>query len=910
MIISSKTEIRLVYDNDCPTGIIKTAEKVKRDLRLVAGDDPCKESTVSISFQIDTDDPCLAGKREVYALEVTGDTIRVRGSDKRGVIYGLYHISELAGVSPFAHWSGLVPPRREYVGFDEGESISKEPSVKYRGFFINDEWPAFGNWCMKRFGGVNSEMYEQVFELLLRLKGNYLWPAMWASCFSCEGPGLRSAELADEYGVIMGTSHHEPCMRHGEEYSRLRGKSSPYGDAWDFAANREGITRFWEDGLKRNAPFENIITVGMRGERDSTILGEDSTLADNIALLKDVIAVQNRLIRENVNDDLSAVPRMLALYKEVEPYFYGSNDTPGLMGYSELDDVILMLCDDNHGYCRTLPDEQMRRHTGGYGMYYHFDYHGDPISYEWIDSTCLPMVREQMSAAYEHGVDTLWIVNVGDLALNEVPLSYFLDMAYDFDKWGIYGQDTDTYMKEWFDRQFGGYLPTEDTDALARMYAQYGQLMFMRRPEHMDESVYRPQDGGLAEDILAETFEIEKICDDIEEHIPDAIRAAYTELVSYKVRAGMNHVRMWIYTAYDHYYASIGASAANRFAAMVTEALSRDRELAHMLHTAGNGRFDGLGLAPHTGFRHWNSEEAANPVIHTVIPVQGAALKVGLMYEKGETAGLDWTKKVLHIRYFRREGQTLKAGFFCALCGTQGISYTVECDREYISISDTRGELSQGNDLIHHIISIDTKGLPSEDGYIRDTARIRVKYPGGAADIEVHIECAAEEKTGVCYERNGIIEVPADSFSALSECAYRFEAIEYANKGAVKAMPQMTSPLPPEDAPYAEYSLFAAGDGEYLITFETAPNNPYSRHTIPCITYSINGGEIRSLPVVGKDYTVGTSAEWAQGVITHKRVTSHTAVLKKGMNTLRICGTHPELVLMECRIQRMKNDRS
>ncbi|MBP0955334.1 MAG: glycosyl hydrolase 115 family protein [Oscillospiraceae bacterium] len=909
MIINARTHISLVYPDDCPTGIIKTAEKVKRDLRLVTGDDPCKDSSVSLSFQIDADDPRLAGKREVYSFEVSGDTIRVRGSDKRGVIYGLYHISELAGVSPFVNWAGLVPPRLEYVGFDEGESISKEPSVKYRGFFINDEWPAFGNWCMKRFGGVNSEMYEQVFELLLRLKGNYLWPAMWASCFSCEGPGLRSAELADEYGVIMGTSHHEPCMCHGEEYSRLRGKDSPYGDAWDFAANREGITRFWEDGLKRNAPFENVITVGMRGERDSTILGSDSTLADNIALLKDVIAVQNRLIRENVNSDLGAVPRMLALYKEVEPYYYGSDDTPGLMGYSELDDVILMLCDDNHGYCRTLPDEQMRRHTGGYGMYYHFDYHGDPVSYEWIDSTCLPVVREQMSAAFEHGVDTLWIVNVGDLALNEVPLSYFLDLAYDFDRWGIYGEDTDVYLKEWFGRQFGGHLSPAHTDALARMYARYGQLMFTRRPEHMDENVYRPQKGGLAEDILAETFEIEKICDDIEEHIPDTIRGAYTELVSYKVRAGMNHVRMWIYAAYDRFYAAMGAVAANRFAEMVAQALSRDRELVRILHTAGNGRFDGLGLAPHAGFKHWNSEESANPVLHTVIPVQGAAMKVGLMYEEGVTAGLDWTKKTLHIRYFRREGDTLSAGFFCALCGTQPLSYTVECDRGYIALSRTQGELSEENDLIHHIISIDTRELsPAEDGFIRDTARITVKYPGGAAEIEVHIECAAEEKTGICCERNGIIRIPAECFIRRSKGAYRFEPIEYHNGKALKVMPQMTAPLSPEDAPYVEYSLSAACDGEYLITFETAPNNPYSRHTIPCITYSINKGKIHSLPVVEKDYTVGSSPEWAQGVLTHARLTTRSAHLRKGTNTLRIYGTHPELVLIKCKIQRMKND--
>ena len=183
-----------------------------------------------------------------------------------------------------------------------------------------------------------------------------------------------------------------------------------------------------------------------------------------------------------------------------------------------------------------------------------------------------------------------------------------------------------------------------------------------------------------------------------------------------------------------------------------------------------------------------------------------------------------------------------------------------------------------------------------------------MKYPGGAAEIEVHIECAQKEEAGICCERNGIIRIPAECFIRRSEGAHRFEAIEYHNGKALKVMPQMTAPLSPEDAPYAEYSLLAACDGEYLITFETAPNNPYSRHTVPCITYSINGGEIHSIPLVGKDYTVGSSPEWAEGVLTHARLTTRSAYLRKGTNTLRIYGTHPELVLIKCRIQRMKND--
>ena len=299
----------------------------------------------------------IRGKWEAYSIAVVAEPIDgvstavvVAGSDKRGTIYGLYHLSELMGVSPLVNWNHVYPEKRDEIVFtDEINMVSKTPSVKYRGFFINDEWPAFGNWANTHFGGINAKCYERVFELLLRLKGNYLWPAMWGSDFSLDGPDLASAELADEMGVVMSTSHHEPCCRSGNEYGKVRGKDSEYGDAWSFLANEEGITAFWRDGLIRNSRFENVITMGMRGENDTAILGKDATLADNIELLRNVLRTQNRLIKENVNHDLNEVPRQMVLFTEVEEFFYGGNGVDGLMNDPELDGVTLMLSDNNHG---------------------------------------------------------------------------------------------------------------------------------------------------------------------------------------------------------------------------------------------------------------------------------------------------------------------------------------------------------------------------------------------------------------------------------------------------------------------------------------------------------------------------------------------------------------------------------
>ncbi|MCQ2576048.1 MAG: glycosyl hydrolase 115 family protein, partial [Treponema sp.] len=286
--VNGKSSIVFACDDNEFSGVKKIAGKVCNDIFLVIGAKPefsdSEENAVifgtigkselitKIAEKNKIDLKKIQNKRESYIFAVTEKAIIIAGSDKRGTIYGLFHISELMGVSPLVDWADVLPAKKSEVEFKAGFFVSKEPSVRFRGFFINDEWPATGNWCNHNFGGFNAKMYEHVFELLLRMKGNYLWPAMWSGRFSDDGPGLANAELADEMGVVMGASHHEPCCRAGEEYRYLRGKDSIYGDAWNFRSNEAGITKFWEDGLKRNGKFENVITVGMRGEADTAIM--------------------------------------------------------------------------------------------------------------------------------------------------------------------------------------------------------------------------------------------------------------------------------------------------------------------------------------------------------------------------------------------------------------------------------------------------------------------------------------------------------------------------------------------------------------------------------------------------------------------------------------------------------------
>ena len=372
----------IVIEDEAYSGVKKIGETICEDICLVTGKKPAiidslDKSAGNALVLVATDGKStlldeldqkglidldlIRGKREVFMMsvvkcseldeEILGATLNsstkdsadnsvereilvIAGSDKRGTIYGMFHLSEMCGVSPLVYFGDAYPEKREALELEIQENalgayVSKEPSVYYRGFFINDEWPAFGYWAYEKFGGVNAKCYRKVFELLLRLKGNYMWPAMWNSNFSEDGPGIENARLADELGVIMGTSHHEPLFRAGNEWQQ---QYRQYGDdnSWSFLSNEKAITKFWENGVLRNKDFESVITIGMRGEADSKLLPEDATMKDNIEVVKKAILAQDGILKKHISEDFTKVPRMLAIYKEVEDYYFGDETCEGL----------------------------------------------------------------------------------------------------------------------------------------------------------------------------------------------------------------------------------------------------------------------------------------------------------------------------------------------------------------------------------------------------------------------------------------------------------------------------------------------------------------------------------------------------------------------------------------------------
>lgn len=924
-------------------GVIRVTEKVAHDVELVSGKKPqiLVEKEIPETLESSGEDWTIiaatkgkssflkkleeAGsaelkeleqKRECYAWifpEIKNRTksnlLVIAGSDKRGTIYGLFHLSEMLGVSPFVDWCGLMPPKQEKIELREDMAcISKEPSVRYRGFFINDEWPAFGNWCNHNFGGFNAKAYDHVFELLLRLKGNYLWPAMWSARFADDGPDLLNAELADEYGIIMGMSHHEPCLRQGEEYKYLRGKNSVYGDAWNFRTNREGITKFWEDGLKRSGKFENVITVGMRGEADTAIMGKNATLEDNIQLLRDVLKTQKKLIQERVNPDLTKVPRMIALYKEVEEFFYGNEKTKGLMGAEELEDVILMLCDDNYGNLRTLPTEEMRKHAGGYGMYYHLDYHGWPVSYEWINSSYLPKIWEQMSMAYDFGVRELWMVNVGDIATQEFPLSFFLDMAYDFDRWGSRALNcTQEYTRKWVRQQFGS-VEEETQDTIADILEQYTKIIHRRRPEALNPETYHPVQEKESSRIFEEEEQLLKKLQDVYETIektnPQNL-SAFIALVYYPAFGTMNLVKMQILAGWNHYYANLGAVCANDYGDEVERCMEQDRKAVEMYHQMDQGRWYGMGMSQHIGFTHWNEDECRNPVVMRVIPLKKRSILVAADGTAQHAEGSPWLDNTMKLKDFLNPDCT-RASVTLYSRSDLKAEYKVLKKPGWLSVEPMEGWLDGvSQKKVRLNLTLIKQRLPeTNQDTIQDS--LEIATPEGKCEITVPVYTGnLQDKKNVFVDTMGYLSIEAAHYVNSVPGNYKDRQVKFENlqgygktNSAMKAFPSDACTVPGQDAPYLEYQFVLEESGTYEAEFYMQPSNPVTRENQLLYAVRINEEMTETVNAVEKDYQVGDQAEkWAEGVLSQIRRQTVSIKCRAGFNTLRVYHVTPGFVL-------------
>ncbi|WP_320168270.1 glycosyl hydrolase 115 family protein [Mangrovibacterium marinum] len=505
------------------------------------------------------------------------------GSDKRGTIYAMLNLSRDMGVSPWYWWADVPVDQHSVVSINVGRFVTESPKVKYRGIFLNDEEPALGGWVRGNFGDFNAKFYSHLFELILRLHGNYLWPAMWGKAFFDDDP--ENGRLADELGIVIGTSHHEPLGRAHDEWRR-------YGSGpWDYSKNAKVLTAFWTKGMERMKDFETIVTVGMRGDGD-----EAMSEGTNIALLEKIVRDQRKIISKVTGKKAEDTPQMWALYKEVQDYYDKGMRVP--------DDVTLLLCDDNWGDVRKLPNMDAPKHPGGYGMYYHFDYVGGPRNYKWMNVSQIQRVWEQMNLTYSHGVDRVWIVNVGDLKPMEYPISFFLDMAWNPEQFNA--QNLFQHTVDWCAEQFGEAY-AEESARIIDLYTKYNHRV---TPELLDENTFSLENYNEFERVRNDYRDLAMDALRLYNLIPIEYKDAFDQLVLFPTNASSNLYEMYYAVAKNHQLAEANDPAANNWADEVQKCFDRDSLLtAHYNQQIAGGKWNHQMDQIRIGYTYWQQPE-------------------------------------------------------------------------------------------------------------------------------------------------------------------------------------------------------------------------------------------------------------------------------------------------------------
>ena len=620
LISQSHPVTLLVADND-KKGVLIAASNLQKDFERVCGSKAALLNAPSpdtkryvISGTLESsyikqivkakkiDEKELKGKVEKYLMTVVDnplpgvdEALVIAGSDMRGTIYGIYELSEQIGVSPWYDWMDVPAVRHTNLAIQKGTYTAGEPAVRYRGLFLNDEAPCLTSWVKKTFGTNygGHEFYARVFELILRLRGNYLWPAMWMWIFYGDDP--LNSPTANDMGVIMGTSHHEPMARNHQEWARHR---KEYGE-WNYVTNQKVIDNFFREGVRRSKDNEDIITIGMRGDGD-TAMGakeghDDEFVPDDnatIKLLEKIMKNQRDIIAKETGRPAKERTQLWALYKEVQRYYDKGLKVP--------DDVIILLCDDNWGDIRRLPTAEERKHKGGFGMYYHVDYVGAPRNSKWLNVTPIQHIWDQLTLTYQYGVDKLWVLNVGDLKPMEYPITFFMDFAWNPNRYNA--ANLMDHPKKFCAQQFG----ESQADEAARILNLYSQYAGRVTAEMLDASTYN-----------LETGEWKHVCDEFTRLEADALRQfvslpadmhdAYRQLLLFPIQALGNVYEMYYAQAMNHKLYAEGNPEANVWADRVEQCFKRDSLLCRGYNKdIAGGKWDGMMTQKHIGYVSWN----------------------------------------------------------------------------------------------------------------------------------------------------------------------------------------------------------------------------------------------------------------------------------------------------------------
>lgn len=892
-----------VDSKDYP-GIVRAAGDLEKDISRVTGHAPAMldrdadlESTSRASVIIigtigksdlidrlirerKIDVTAIAGKWESFFVQVVSKPLPgvargliIAGSDKRGTIYGIYDLSEQIGVSPWYWWADVPVVHRDALFVKPGKYVQGPPAVKYRGIFLNDEAPSLTGWVQEKFGDYNHQFYEKVFELLLRLKANYLWPAMWNNAFNEDDP--LNPKMADEYGIVMGTSHHEPMLRAQQEWKR-------HGEGpWDYSVNSEALQKFWTEGIERNKAYESVITLGMRGDGDLPMTASH-TENGNIALLEKIVSDQREIIAEHMNANVSSVPQDWALYKEVQEYYEKGMRVP--------DDVTLLWCDDNWGNIRRLPTPEERERSGGAGIYYHFDYVGEPRSYKWLNTIPITKIWEQMNLAYKYGANRIWIVNVGDLKPMEVPMEFFLTLAWNPERWPR--EKISEYLTMWAKREFGERYAPQIADIISK-YTKYNGR---RKPELLEPDTFSLIDYREADRVSAEWQTITRQAEDIYRSLPENERDAFCELVLYPVKASAIVTELYITTGRNHLYASQGRASTNDLAERARSLFQDDEKLAaEYNHKVSHGKWNHMMDQPHIGYTGWHDPPAnVMPEVREInVPPSGG---MGVAIEGSDAT---WPSEsgsgpsLPDFDIFNRQRRYID--IFNR--GQAPFIFTASADQSWIRLSATRGTIEKEQRIW---VSVDWSKTPkgTDVGTVNFSGADR--KPVAVKIRELNPETPSRESLRGFVEANGYVSIEAAHYTKKIESpSARWDEIEDYGRtlSSMTIFPVTASSVPTgRGSACLEYQMYLFSSGKVQVESILSP----SLNFVPGrgLRYAV-GFDDQTLQVIDA-LAHNSTSDWATTVEDSVRKVQSTHTLtSRGYHILRFCMVDPGIVLQK-----------
>ncbi len=898
-------------------GVQRAAQDLQADIERVSGIKPAYSmatpanaktvvivGTVGKSELIDQlvttgklDVTALRGKWESFLIQTIDQPLPgvdralvIAGSDKRGTIYGVYEISEQIGVSPWYWWADVTPEHRDSLSLKPVHLAVDSPSVKYRGIFLNDEAPDLTNWVRAKFGNVTPEanphapanianygheFYSRLFELMLRLRANYLWPAMWNNAFNEDDPA--NARLADDYGIVMGTSHQEPMLRAQKEWDWRYLKTI---GTWNYAKNPEVLEQFWREGVRRNKNYESIITMGLRGANDTEMApgGPDA----NRALLEKIVDVQRGILREEVNSDLTKVPQMWCLYKEVQEFYEHGMRVP--------DDVTLLWAEDNWGNIRRLPTAAERQRPGGAGIYYHFDYHGGPRSYQWLNTSPIPKIWEQMSLAKQYGADRIWIVNVGHFKGYEYPLEFFLNLAWDTSRWN--GSNLNDFTKLWAEREFGAAHAGDIADIVAK-YSKYNGR---RKPEMLAPDTYSLTSYQEAETVVADYRAIEKKAEAIAQSLPVTKQDAFHQLVLFPVKANALVNELYLAAGRNALYAQQGRASASEQASLVGKLYTQYLHLIQQYDESAGGKWVHFMDQPVLGYTTWR-DPPKNNLDHLKLKVVAAkeASDLGVAVEGDAAVG---NGNVSLPPFDALNQQRFFIDVFNR--GTTAFDFTLTANAPWVNLSETQGSLGADRRLW---ASVDWAKIPTGDSDAVITVR--------GADREVNIKVTAFKPAEITRdtlkgfsEGEGFVSIEAEHFTnnVASGENHWTRIVDYGRTlSGMRAVGPIDTPdaIPGKDSPRLEYRMYFFKPGPADVTAITAPTMNFMPDRGVRYAISFDDEPPQTVTLVPQGYQAqNRNPAWEKSVAdnAHFGRSKHT-IVSAGYHTLKIWMIDPAVVM-------------